>query len=310
MSGLFNSYFYGKAGKADYTPDQMPKNRFELFFTALRGQFGKLITLNLLYAVFCIPMFFWIALNATALSQIAAETGAVNGFVDEGYLTSFVWWMVPCLTLAGIGSTGQMYVLRNWSRDQHSFMMSDFKDSIKTNWKQGVLLGLINGLSFLILYIGTQFYGEMAKNNAFFMFPQAVVVVIVVVWWMMNMLTYPMIVSYEMRFKDIVRNSALIAIARLPWSVLYFVLTIVLPAALVLVVPYTLFLVFFVLFYLLIGFSLTGLIYASHANACFDKFLNPRIEGAKVRMGMRDPAADYMDEADEEEIRKEIESMK
>ena len=50
MSGLFNTYFYGKAGKGDFTPDQLPKNRFELFLTALRGQFGKMFWLNLLYA--------------------------------------------------------------------------------------------------------------------------------------------------------------------------------------------------------------------------------------------------------------------
>ena len=45
MSGLMNSYFYGKAGQADFTPDQLPKNRLELFFTVLRGQLGKLVQL-------------------------------------------------------------------------------------------------------------------------------------------------------------------------------------------------------------------------------------------------------------------------
>ena len=36
MSGLFNSFYYGKAGKADFTPDQLPKNRVQLFFSMLR----------------------------------------------------------------------------------------------------------------------------------------------------------------------------------------------------------------------------------------------------------------------------------
>lgn len=26
-----NSYYYGKSGKGDYTPDDLPKNRWQLF---------------------------------------------------------------------------------------------------------------------------------------------------------------------------------------------------------------------------------------------------------------------------------------
>ena len=48
MSGLFNSFYYGKAGKADFTPDQLPKNRVQLFFSMLRVRFSGLIGLNLL----------------------------------------------------------------------------------------------------------------------------------------------------------------------------------------------------------------------------------------------------------------------
>ena len=310
MSGLFNTYFYGKAGKGDFTPDQLPKNRLELFLTALRGQFGKLFWLNLLYDVFCIPLFFWLLLNFQVLTNYAEQTGSVMGFVNDGYLSTFLMGMIPCLALMGVGSSGQMYCLRNWSRDQHSFMMSDFKDSIKLNWKQGLGLGAINGLSLFLVFICWVYYGALAETNVFFLVPQVLVVVIVTVWWMMNMLAFPMIVTYEMKFKDIVRNCALIAVARLPWSVLFLALTVVLPAALFMLVPNVLFMLILGAWFLFFGFSFNGLVYASYANACFDKFLNPRIEGAKVGQGMRDPALDFADEADEEEVRKEIEAMK
>jgi len=143
-----------------------------------------------------------------------------------------------------------------------------------------------------------------------FLVPQVLVVIIVAVWWMMNMIAYPMIVSYEMKFKDIVRNCALIAVARLPWSVLFLLLTVVLPIALFMAIPYVLFMAILIAWFLLFGFSFNGLVYASYANACFDKYLNPRIEGAKVGQGLRDPALDFADEADEEEVRREIENMK
>ena len=47
---------------------------------------------------------------------------------------------------------------------------------------------------------------------------------------------------------------------------------------------------------ILFGFSLYQFLAASYANACFDRFLNPRIEGADVNKGLRDPS--YNEEDD------------
>ena len=47
--------------------------------------------------------------------------------------------------------------------------------------------------------------------------------------------------------------------------------------------------------YGVIGIALVGFIQASFSNACFDKYLNPRIEGAKVNQGL------VAEEEDEEE---------
>ena len=49
-------------------------------------------------------------------------------------------------------------------------------------------------------------------------------------------------------------------------------------------------------YYVLFGFSLYQFLAASYANACFDRFLNPRIEGADVNKGLRDPS--YNEEDD------------
>ena len=55
-------------------------------------------------------------------------------------------------------------------------------------------------------------------------------------------------------------------------------------------------------YYMLIGFSLSRFVTASYTNAVFDKFLNPRIEGAKVNQGLRQDS----DEDDEEEEDEEV----
>ena len=302
MAGLFNSFYYGKAGKADFTVDNLPKNRRELFFQTLRVRFTGIISINLLYIVFCLPAILWTLINVVAISG-ALSTGA-EGTLDaaafqnvSGLLTTYLLGMVPCLGIAGIGSTGEMYVLRNWARDDHSFMFSDFKDAIKGNWKYGLLAGLINGLSLFLCYICYVFYGQMASTiSVFFIIPQMFVVVCVVVWWMINMLIFPMMVTYEMKFGQLVRNSAIMVIARLPWSLLWLAVTALVPFILVMYIPYGIPIA--CVLYLVIGFGLTGFLYASYANACFDRFLNPRIEGAPINKGIYTETDDDDDDDD------------
>ena len=291
MSGFIINYYYGKAGKADFTPESLPDSRPKLFFEMLRIHFSGLCAVNLFYLAFCIPALLWTVANMPVL--MAAEQDIQTVW---GSLTLYLIGMAPCLTIAGAGAPGLMYICRNWARDQHAFLVSDFKDAVKGNWKQGLVVGLINGLSLLISYVGIFYYGQMAQSGILWVVPEALVVMMLALWWMINMLIFPMMVTYDMNLKTLIRNSALIAAARLPWSILFLFGAFAVPVAIALFIPYGYLVMGLV--YLVVGFALTGLIYASYANSCFDRFLNPKIEGASVNMGLRDKS---LDEDDEEE---------
>lgn len=291
MSGMINSFYYGKAGQADYTPDQMPTSRVSLFFDMLRIHFSGLFSINLLYILFCLPAIAWTLLNFAVLTD-AGTTEAVVGLIP-----TYLMIMIPCLGLCGVAAPGLMYVLRNWSRDQHSFMFSDFKEQIKGNWKNGLIVGLLNGFVTLTAYVGYMFYGQQMASSVFFIVPQMLVIMLCIFWWMMNMVIYTMMVTYDMKFGQLVRNSAIIVLARLPWALLIFGGS-VLPAFIVLFVfPHIYAYLALGLIYLLVGFAITGMVYASFANSCFDKYLNPKIEGAQVGIGLRDP--NYEDDLDD-----------
>ncbi len=296
MSGFINNYYYGKAGKADFTPESLPDSRVKLFFEMLRIHFSGLCAVNLFYLIFCIPALFWTMVNASML--LNAESGITAA---GGGLMIYLIGMVPCLAIAGVGAPGLMYVCRNWARDQHAFLVGDFKDAVKDNWKRGLALGFFNGLSLLVSYVGVVYYGQMAGGSAFWVVPETLVVMMLALWWMINMLIFPMMVTYEMNLKTLVRNCALIAVARLPWSILFLAGGLAIPAAalfLTAVVPFAYLILAVALIYLVAGFALTGFVYASYAVSCFDRFLNPKIEGAPVNMGLRDRSLD--DEEDEE----------
>ena len=56
MFGKFmNNYYYGKSGKGDYTPDDLPKTRLQLFFEMLRVRLSALCRMNLIYMIPWLP---------------------------------------------------------------------------------------------------------------------------------------------------------------------------------------------------------------------------------------------------------------
>ena len=300
MSGLFNSYYYGKAGKADFTPDQLPKTRVQLFFSMLRVRFSGMIGLNLLYFLFSLPTLLWTFINYLAMSSsmgLDLETGeqgatAVAPGMASTYLFQWLVGMIPCMMISSIGRMGLALPLRNWARDDHSFVMSDIKDTIKGNWKQALIVGFISGFSLLVAYICYMYYGSMSNNSFFWLIPQALVIIFCVLWWMSTMLIYPMTVTYDMKLRTVIQNSVIMVLARLPFSVMFWALPTFIPMAIVYFVPSTYAMLVVGLYYVVIGYALYQFMTISYANSCFDRYLNPRIEGADVNKGLRDPSYD------------------
>ncbi|MBR0463968.1 MAG: hypothetical protein IJJ23_06240 [Clostridia bacterium] len=302
MAGLFNSFYYGKAGKADFTPDQLPKNRVELFFSMLRVRFSSLIGINLIYVVFSLPTIIWSVIHYMVITNSLGlgEEGAAQAVASSdirGYLLIYLVGLIPCMMISSIGRMGVSLTLRNWARDEHSFMMSDIKDTIKGNWKTALAFGFISGFSLLVLYFCYSYYSSMAAvGSVLWMIPQALVIIFCALWWMSTMLIYPMAVTYDMNIRTLIQNGVIMAIARLPFSILFWALPTFIPLVLIFTIGMQWVSLVFMLYYLLIGYALYQFMTISYANACFDRFLNPRIEGAGVNKGLRDPAYDEEDD--------------
>ncbi len=310
MSGMMNKFYYGNAGKADYTPDQLPANRVALFLEMLRMHFGSMFGVNLACTIAALPALIWSFLNYQVVMnqiELAATDTAAAATLNSTILSygiTYLLILIPCLMISSLFSTGSIYILRNWSRDQHTFTFSDFWDAVKTDWKGGLLLGLINGVVLLLTFVGFMVYGNMTQaGNPMGYFFQTIIIVLCCIWWMANMLITPMMVTYDMSFGTVVRNSLIIVLSRLPLSVLIWGLSIGIPVLVALFVPYGMAIV--LILYLLIGFAFTHFLHVSYANSCFDIYLNPRIEGAQVNMGLRDPSysADEDVEVTDEDIK-------
>ncbi|MEA5013957.1 MAG: YesL family protein [Candidatus Limiplasma sp.] len=313
---MMNSFYYGKSGKGDYRKEDLPQNRWQLFWEMLRIRLSGLCQLNLLGVVSWLPALF------VALSAVMNGYGAMVSFAElqaagdpavaslslpeylQGLTMQTLLVMVPCIAITGPFTAGVAYVTRNWARDEHAFVWSDFRDAVKENWKQGLAISTITGFMPLVFYVCWMFYGEMAKTSAFFMVPQILSLTIVAIWLCSLTYFYPLMVTYKLRFRALLRNGLLLTIGRLPMSVGLKLLSLVpglIAAVVAFFTPYIQWAVLgYGLYYLVIGFALSRFVGASYSNAVFDKYINPNIQGAVVGRGLYKE-----DEEDEEKSQEE-----
>ena len=320
-----NNYYYGKSGKGDFRKEDLPENRWQLFWDTLRTRLSALFRLNLMYMVVWLPtMLVLLMTYMTSLSNlntvIAAKEGTLKQQVEEtagqenaisytdeeiarlaevnpmdylqGTLITTLLILIPCIAITGPATAGVSYVVRNWARDQHSFVLSDFWDAVKANWKQALAVSCISGALPFLVFVGTQFYADRASQAMIFVLPIALIALVGLLWSMATMIMYVMLVTYDLKLKDVIRNSILLTIGKLPFAVLFKLITLALPLlgfALIQLIPGSVSYVALALtlLYILFMLAFNKLVTASYANWLCETYLNPRIEGAQTNIGLR-----------------------
>ena len=318
---LLNNYYYGKSGKGDFRKEDLPKNRWQLFWAMLRTRFSGLCRLNLITAAAWLPLILLLGFCAASFfNAMVLENQYLHyletGFADtltqaqidafsamehpEGFAVAVglemvftcCLWAVPCILITGPCQAGMAYVTRNWARDEHAFVWADFKDAAKNNWKQALGVSAITSIVPLVVFVCYRFYGEQAQSSVLFLVPQMLILTLGIVWFLALTYLYPMLVSYQVSFGQLIKNSLLMAVGRLPQTAGVRLITL-LPTALCLIAFFlTGSLMPFMLlagYYLLVGNALARFIFASYTNGVFDRFINSRLEGVPVNRGLADP---------------------
>lgn len=337
---MMNNYYYGKSGKGDFRKEDLPRNRWQLFWEMLRVRLSGLCRLNLMTVAAWLPLIIVIGQLVFSLINILNTQVQFQDYLENGVLTDnfteesvarlnesgivdmdtmmdasaqvllsmimpTLLWAIPCIAITGPVQAGLAYVTRNWSRDEHAFIWSDFKDAVKENWKQGLGVSLITSLLPVILYVGWQFYGQQTESNMLFIVPQTLIVMLGVVWMLGVTFMYPMMVSYKVTFPQLIKNSIILAIGRLPQTVGVRLIMLVPSALCVVIFMMTgslIALLVLVGYYFLMGFSLARFVYASYTNGVFDKLINSRMEGVQVNRGLASETdEDEGDDEDEQE---------
>ena len=87
---MMNSFYYGKSGKGDFRKEDLPKNRWQLFWEMLRVRFSGLCRLNLMAVAAWLPLQLVSLVSRTRSWQPIAHTRAVRAesLRGAGFLTT------------------------------------------------------------------------------------------------------------------------------------------------------------------------------------------------------------------------------
>lgn len=148
------------------------------------------------------------------------------------YLIISALFTMIIFTFFGSGplSAAYAYATRCFTRGEHTWLLSDGKDQVKENFKNSILMFIVNMLMLLILFLAFRFYTDKLRDGGpiatLALFARPFVVVIVFIMAIMNMFAYQIMVTYECKFKDLVKNSVMIALAKLPMCVLLMAISL------------------------------------------------------------------------------------
>lgn len=220
--GLFGGGFQ-KPGPG-VSKDEPQKKRFFLFFDILFRKFWKICQLNLMYVLFWIP---------AAVGVFAFVAGGPN-------LLSILLVLVS-VVLLGPATAGATIVLRNYSREEHAFVFSDFKDGMLKNIKQGVIYSTLSAVALVLLVISLRFYSGAMGQSLLSSIPFVFVMASTFILLSMNLYMYTMIVTFDMPLFQMLKNAVIFSIVGLFTNIFTLIVLGALALLMVLFFPLSIF---------------------------------------------------------------------
>lgn len=272
MGGIFDFHNINKPGPG-VPKNEPPKPRIILFFQIYQRRFWDLVKLNLLFTLFNIP-----ALLSAALILMLFSANFQGLFAEEtllGYSLFFafctVFLSIPVIT-TGPAQAGFTYVLRNYTRQEHAFIWWDFKEHAKNNFKQGLLISLIDFLVVLFVFIDIYIYINAGINSIFLSISVYIVILFFAIYLMMHLYIYPILVTFKLSLKHTYKNAFIFAMIKLLPNMGILILCLALS-----IIPFLFLPVIAAILFPFITLSTIGFITNFYAYPALEKFmLNPK----------------------------------
>ena len=301
--GFIARMLEGKERDEEYARSTLPTNRWALFWDIFKGRFSKLVIVNLLMLLFCIPLIvvvvFMMSYGSAQRALMPFSQWMLVGYpaipslvgVPEQVAVSTNLMFTPFILvgalIAGIGISGGMYVIRNMVWTEGIFVANDFWRGIKINIGVVLLSTLfyVVMLMLMILAIGwvDLFIATGTGNRVLFTISQVVSYIAIAIFTIMYLWMLAMGGSYKLKFHQLLKNAFLMTFG-LIFQNIFFVVLMAIPVILILLGSFFQMIGFIIM--VLFGLSLMLLIWLDYTQWAFDKFIESKREGGKVNRGI------------------------
>ena len=260
MAGFFGFLDYSKPGRG-VGKDEPEKTGLILYFSIFSKRIWKIMALNLFYIVASIPaIIIAFFLSSYFMGVLFTFSGIeINNELSSAVAILYLLFTVIILQITGSGpaSVAMNYVLRKYVNDTHSWVWSDFIDNIKSNFKQGIGVYLVNVLVISLFFIGFLFYTFVMKGMLSYLL-RTILLVFTAIFILMQKYTYMLVSGFELKFKHIYKNALILTIAGMKWNIFSAAVVLALmygAYSLLMRIPFIGILVFILLYFSVITFT-------------------------------------------------------
>lgn len=238
MKKGFKLFDYSKPGKGV----KKSETDYSLggFFKLLKRKFFDLSKVNFLWIITNFPLFFGLVglsgnfsipfstpadplypivsgvSKLTEGGEIATLWGVIGKNVTMEYYgptAKVLFWLTAITALTwGLANAGMAYVLRNHAREEYVDMPADFFRTIKKNFGQALLLGLLDLVITAMMIFGVVFYrtnaGVSFMMSMFYFFS----IFVLAIWGVMHFYMYQLLVTFRLSVFKILKNSFIFAL--------------------------------------------------------------------------------------------------
>lgn len=212
---------YNKPGPGvskDEAPKAAPIRFFEIFFR----KFSKLVQANLIFLIptAIVLVLAFLLFPGQLIVQIPLGEGASPIQIDlwKRYIMP-----LPFIFLSPFVA-GLTLISRNFAREEHAFVWSDFWSTVKSNWKYFLLNGLIIYLVYVALSFSILYYYNRAALEQLFYMPFWICLVVAIVFLFAQYYLPVIFITFDLKFGAAYRNALIFSVAGLGRNILITVI--------------------------------------------------------------------------------------
>ena len=300
--GFIARMLEGKERDENYARSTLPTGRWSLFWDIFKGRFSKLVIVNLLIIVFCIPLiavyflrYMMLVGQGTLLpsNSLGVSWPAVPdiaGLEQQMILSTNLLWgalMVVAALIAAIGISGGIYVIRNLVWTEGIFVANDFWRGIKINaivvLQSTLFYGVMLYLFTISIDAASVVIATGSGNQTLMVISQvfcyiAIALLTIMFLWMLSMGA-----NYKIKFFRLLKNAFLMTFGMIFHNI-FFVVLMAIPVILILLGSFFAMIGYIIL--ILFGLSYMLLVWFDYSQWVFDKYFESKREGGKVNRGI------------------------